>query len=101
MLCYALSFPPQVYFHVIHVCSRVTKLENFDAETLVFLWYVLFENHPPFEGKSNFVNSQIFRRVVKFGKCAIQNFKQVSYLPQSVKIFVCPLRFIPVVRKCK
>jgi ribosomal protein L31 len=79
VLCCALSVPPQVYFHVIHVSSQVTKFENVDAETLAFLWYVLFENHPAFEGNNKFVNSQIFGRVVKFGKCAIQNFKQVSY----------------------
>jgi hypothetical protein len=54
--------------------------ENFDAETLAFLWYELFENHPPFVGNSNFVNSHIFGRVVKFGKGVIYNFKQVSYL---------------------
>jgi len=80
------------------VSSRVTKFENSDVETLAFLWYVLFENHPPFEGNNNFVSSQIFRRVVKFGKCASQNFKQVSYLLQSVKIFVCPIRLIPVTK---
>jgi len=95
----SLSVLPQVYFHVIRVSSRVTKFENFDVKTFAFLWYVLFEDHPPFEGNNNFVNSQIFRRVVKFGKCASQNFKQVSYLPQSVKIFVCPINFIPVVTK--
>jgi ribosomal protein L31 len=77
----------------------VTKFENFDAEILVFLWYVQFENHPLFEGNNNFINSQIFRRVVKFEKCASKNFKQVSYLPQPVKIFVSPIRFIPVVTK--
>ena len=37
----------------------------------------------PFEGNNKFVNSQIFRRVVKFGKYASQNFKQVSCLLQS------------------
>ena len=99
MLCHALSVLPQVYLHVIHVSSRVTKFENLDVETLAFLWYVLFENHPPFEGNNNFVNSEIFKRVVKFGKCSSQNFKHISYLPQSVKIFVCPIRFIPVVTK--
>ena len=46
----------------------VTNFENFDADTLVFLWYVLFENHPFLVGNNNFVNSQIFGRVVKFGK---------------------------------
>ena len=66
-----LSILPQVYFHVIRVSSQVTKFENFDAEMLALLWYVLFENHPFFEGNSNFVNCQIFGRVVKFGKCAI------------------------------
>jgi len=59
----------------------VTKFENFDAETLAFLWYVLFENHPPFKENNNFANSQIFRRIVKFGKCAIQNFIRVSNHP--------------------
>ena len=99
VLCCVLSVLSKVYFHVICVSSWVTKFENFDVETLAFLWYVLFENHPPFEGNNKFVNSQIFRRVVKFGKCASQNFKQVSYLLQSVQIFVCPIRFIPVVTK--
>ena len=69
------------------------------SKRLRFLWYVLFENHPPFEGNNKFVNSQIFRRVVKFGKCASQNFKQVSYLPQCIKIFVCPITLIPAVTK--
>jgi len=68
VLCCALSVLPQGYFHVLHVASRVTKLENFVAKTLAFLWYVLFENHPRFEGNNNFINSQIFGRVVKFGK---------------------------------
>jgi len=99
MLCCVLSVLPQAYFHVIRVSSRVTKFENFDAKTLVFLWYVLFENHPLIEGNNNFINCQTFRRVVKFVKCASQNFKQVSYLPQSVRIFVCRIRFIPVVTK--
>ena len=97
--CAVCYLPPEVYFHVIRVSSRVTKFENFDAEILVFLWYVQFENHPLFEGNNNFINSQIFRRVVKFEKCASKNFKQVSYLPQPVKIFVSPIRFIPVVTK--
>jgi len=66
----ALPVLPLVYFHIICVFSRVTKFENFDTETLVFLWYVLFENHPPFEGNNNFINSQIFRRVVEFAKCS-------------------------------
>jgi len=47
------------------------KLENFDAEMLSFLLYVLFETYPSFDGNSNFINSQIFGRVVIFGKCAI------------------------------
>ena len=47
-----LSVLPQVYFHVICVSSRVTKFENFDAETLAFFWYVLFENHPSLEGNN-------------------------------------------------
>jgi ribosomal protein L31 len=38
---------------------------------LAFLWYVLAENHPSFEGKNNFVKRQIFGRVVKFEICAI------------------------------
>jgi hypothetical protein len=38
---------------------------------------------PPLEGNNIFIKSQIFRRVVKFGKCAIQNFKQVSFLPSA------------------
>jgi len=42
-----------------------------DAETLASSWYELFENHPPFERNNIFVNSQIFGRVVKFGKCVI------------------------------
>ena len=74
VLCCVLSVLSQVYFHVIRLSSRVTKFENFDVETLVFLRHVLFENRPPFEGNNSF-KSQIFRRVVKFGKCAIQNFQ--------------------------
>jgi len=77
-----------------------SQFEKFDAETLAFLWYVLFQNHPPLERKKNiFVNSQIFGRVVKFGKCGRLNFKLVSYLSQSVKIFFFPIVFIPVVSK--
>jgi hypothetical protein len=38
---------------------------------LVWGWYILFEYHPSFEGNNNIVNSQIFEKVVKFGKCAI------------------------------
>jgi len=53
------------------VSIRVTQLENFDAETLAFPQYALFENYPSFEGNDDFVNSQIFGRVVKFGNCAI------------------------------
>jgi len=69
VLCCALSVLPQVYLHVIRVSSRFTKFENFDDETLAFIiWYVLFENHPSLEGNNNFVNSQIFGRVVEFGK---------------------------------
>jgi len=71
MLCCALSVLPQVYFHVKRLSSQVTKFENFDAETLAFFWYVLFENHPSLEGNNNFVNSQIIGRVVTFGKCGI------------------------------
>ena len=74
-----LSFPR--YTFMSRVSSRITKFENFDAKMLVFLWYVLFENHPLFEGNNNFVKSQIFRRVVKFGKCVSKNLKQVLYLP--------------------
>ena len=69
--CCVLSVLPQVYFHVILVSSRVTKFEHFDAEMLAFFWYVLFETHPPFVRNSNFISSQIFGRVVKFGKCVI------------------------------
>ena len=55
-----------------HTCIQsVTKFENFDAETLAFFWYVLFENHSSLEGNNNFINSQIFGRVLKFGKCGI------------------------------
>jgi len=64
VLCCALSVIPLVYFHVIRVSSRVTKFENFDAEKLAFFLYVLFENHPSREGNNNFVNSQIFGKVV-------------------------------------
>jgi len=65
-----------------HPCIQSTiRFENFDSETLAFLWYVLFENHPSLKGNNNLINSQIFGRVVKFGKCSIQNIKQVSYLP--------------------
>jgi len=65
-----------------HPCIQlVIEFENFDSETLAFLWYVLFENHPSLKGKNNLINSQIFGRVVKFGKCDIQNIKQVLYLP--------------------
>ena len=71
VLCCALSVLSQVYFHVIRVSSRVIKFENFEAETLAFFWYVLYENHPTLEVNNNFVNSQIFGRVVKFGKCGI------------------------------
>jgi len=71
VLCHALCVLPQVYFHVIPVSSQVTKFENFDAKLLAFLWYDMFENHPSFERNNNFVNNQIFRRVVIFGKCAI------------------------------
>jgi len=71
MLCRALSVLPQVYFHVIRASSCVTKIEKFDAEMLAFFWYVLFENHPSLEGNNNFVNSLIFGRVAKFGKCGI------------------------------
>ena len=83
VLCAVLS---QVYFHVIRVSSQVTKFENSDVETLAFLLYVLFENHPPFEGNKNFVNSQVFRRVVKSGKCASQNFKR-SRISRSLSKF--------------
>jgi ribosomal protein L31 len=31
----------------------------------------MFEKHPSFEGNNNIVNSQIFKRVIKFGKCAM------------------------------
>jgi len=39
---------------------------------LALLRYVLSENHPSFEGNNNFVNSQIFGRVVKFGMCHLE-----------------------------
>jgi len=71
VLCCVLSILLQVYFRVVHISIRVTKFENFDAEMLLFLWYVLFENHPSFEGNNNFFDSQIFGIVVKYGKCAI------------------------------
>ena len=32
------------------------KVLNFDAKMLAFLWYVLAENHPSFEGNKNFAN---------------------------------------------
>jgi hypothetical protein len=38
---------------------------------LAFLWYVLAENRPSFEGNKNFASRQSFGMVVKFGKCAI------------------------------
>jgi ribosomal protein L31 len=38
----------------------------------LFLRYVLSENHPSFEGKNTFINSHIFRRVVKFGMCYLE-----------------------------
>jgi len=60
VLCCALSVLSQVYFNVIHVSSRVTEFEKFDAKMLVFLWYVLFENHPSLEGNNNLINSHIF-----------------------------------------
>jgi len=59
----------------------VTKFEYFYAATFSFLWYVLFEYLPSFKEYNNFANSQIFRRIVKFGKCAIQNFIRVSNHP--------------------
>jgi len=83
VLCCALSIVPQVYFHVICVSGRVTKFKNFDAELLAFLWYVLFGNHPSFEGNKDFVNNQIFRRAVKFGKC--KKIKQSLYRPRRAQ----------------
>jgi len=81
VLCCALSVLPQEFFRVIGVSCPVTLFEHFDAETLAFFCYVMFENHPPFEGNNKFVNCQIFGRVVKYGKCVIYEFKQVSYPP--------------------
>jgi hypothetical protein len=52
------------------VTSQVKKFAYFDAHMFEFLWYVFFEIHPHFEGNNN-LNSQIFGRVVKFGKCAV------------------------------
>ena len=53
------------------VSSRVTNFGIFDAGTLAFFWYVLFQSHPSLEGNNKFVNSQIFGRVIRFGKCGI------------------------------
>jgi hypothetical protein len=55
-----------------HTRSQLShKVWKFLCQNASVLWYVLFENHPPSEGNNNFFNSQIFGRVVKFGKCAI------------------------------
>ena len=51
---------------------NLQSLKNFDAKMLAFIRYVLSENHPSFEGNNNFVNSQIFGRVVKFGMCHLE-----------------------------
>jgi hypothetical protein len=64
MLWYVLSILPQIYFHVVFVSSWITEFENIYAETFAVLWYVMFQNHPPLEGNNNFVNGEIFRRVV-------------------------------------
>jgi len=67
-----------------HTCIQSShKVWKFWCRNAAFFWYVLFENRPSLEGNNNFVNFQIFGRVVKFGKYGIYNFKQVSYLPQS------------------
>jgi hypothetical protein len=72
-LCCELSVLAHVHFHVLCVFSRVTRFENFYAETLTFLCYILFESHPP-------VVRNNFRKCWKFGKVVIYNFKQVSNL---------------------
>jgi len=53
------------------VSNRVTNFGIFDAGTLAFFWYVLFQSHPSLEGNNKFVNSQIFGSVIIFGKCGI------------------------------
>jgi hypothetical protein len=55
-----------------HTCNQLShNVWKFLCQNACVFWYVLFKNHPPSEGNNNFVNSQIFRRVLKFGKCAI------------------------------
>ena len=66
---------------MIRVFSLVTQSVNFDAKTFVFLEYVLSENDTSFEQNNNLVYSQICRKAVKFSKCLVWNFKQISHLP--------------------
>ena len=94
VMCCALSILPQVYFHVICVFSRFTKFENFDAKMLAFLRYVMSENHPSFDGKNNFVNSQIFRRVVKFGMCHLEFQISTTHPPPALRLNIS--RVIPL-----
>jgi hypothetical protein len=62
-------------------------------------WCVLFESHPPFERSNCFSNSQIFRRVVKFGKLAVCISNKSSIIEIVSEISPVHVRFIAVVSK--
>jgi hypothetical protein len=92
----SLSASAQINCH-ISVYSLFTQFVNFDPKTFVFLGYIVSENDPFFVLNSSFIYCQMFRRVVKLWKFLFQNLKQISHLPQPIRIFVRHVRLILVV----
>jgi len=48
---YTVNYAPK-YTFMSSMYPISHKVENFDSETLAFLWYVLFENHPSLKGNN-------------------------------------------------
>ena len=81
VLC-TVSFPRYAFMSYVYSVES-QSLKILMPKRFHFFGMYCLKITPPFEGNNNFVKSQIFRRILKFGKCAIQNFRQVSYLPSS------------------
>jgi len=79
---HCLSFPRYAFVSYVYPVES-QSLKILMPKCFHFFGMYYLKITPPLEGNNIFIKSQIFRRVVKFGKCAIQNFKQVSFLPSA------------------
>jgi hypothetical protein len=100
MLCLALSFVLQVYFHVIHVSSQGKTFADLDGKMFAFLWYVLFESYPKFERNNVFLQQPDFQKGCTILKICYLEFQTDHCIIKIVSgISPVQISFIAVVSK--